>query len=818
MAMGDPGREYTPEWVKEPQTECDCGSWFCPVHWEKGEHSCPLWSPLWAVEDPYQEQVNMDGLEFLCDETVNMGSGERVPISEPVESPNQSVGESTEMGDDDFEVPWRSEDIVHGKYTEAVGNWPAGMDAKLLEVLEELESSMTPGTFHGMFSDELDVQSWSTQNDLDGEAVVNIWKWAQSYMIADSWQAARDMRVARIRHTEQVAPSGTSGYGKRCMPIALMGTTSTTVQTKAIGEDDQSRDAKEQKKLARYKEYLYEVYTSLGARGSLWMVANGQDEIDERKAVFLAKYDKFTNPQTLSSKLSNWKRWIEWASKNGVDVFTPRDLHVAKYIRSRSRGGPSAANGVYQALLFIETYVGVKLHTGSPNVKAIGEKKAKQAGQAAKQAEIATPSMFLRMYRFCQQRLESGEQGTIVVLVMFVMGWMIACIRAKHAQISWVTSVSARFIHFWCPEGKRKVQGVRIPFSWILPRKMGTEIDIWPYMQTVYQALQVGDAPVRYFIPDIQVSQWEDVGAYTAWQARPMPYAKMNNLYRGLAHAIGVASDWAVLMSSYTPRRFGPTCCGALGYDEEQMQALSNWQEVPEHPGKSSKARFVMSRHYDGSTDLLSGDLKGLLVVSLHQAFDVQDDDPTITKSHLEEELKILRALKVDDGPAKLEAMWMADEWQVGHDDSVESDVRPAVKAKQNPFVSKVPVGEAITDAMDEGTGDDTPSSDSGSSESSEEDGSEDDQWQDQCWFIQSEGGPTHFVASVDWQGQPIPHCRTNVGTPFSRQPHLEGNFAKMDALTGRTRGAHVSCLLKVSPSVISAWKNFMGDENMIQD
>ena len=28
-----------------------------------------------------------------------------------------------------------------------VGNWPAGRDAKLLEVLDELESSMTPGTF-----------------------------------------------------------------------------------------------------------------------------------------------------------------------------------------------------------------------------------------------------------------------------------------------------------------------------------------------------------------------------------------------------------------------------------------------------------------------------------------------------------------------------------------------------------------------------------------------------------------------------------------------------------------------------------------------
>ena len=69
------------------------------------------------------------------------------------------------------------------------------------------------------------------------------------------------------------------------------------------------------------------------------------------------------------------------------------------------------------------------------------------------------------------------------------------------------------------------------------------------------------------------------------------------------------------------------------------MQALSNWQEIPEHAGKSTsaKARFVMSRHYDGSTDLLSGDLKGVLIVALHQAFETRRSGPDISRSHLEE-------------------------------------------------------------------------------------------------------------------------------------------------------------------------------------
>ena len=128
------------------------------------------------------------------------------------------------------------------------------------------------------------------------------------------------------------------------------------------------------------------------------MIAESPDEILEQKDIFISKFEKFTNPITLSSQVSNWKRWTEWSSAQGVDTYSPRDLQVAKYIRSRAKGGPQAANGVYQALLFIETYVGVRLHTGSPNVRSVGEKKPKHSGQAAKQAEIATPSMFLRMF------------------------------------------------------------------------------------------------------------------------------------------------------------------------------------------------------------------------------------------------------------------------------------------------------------------------------------------------------------------------------------------------------------------------------------
>eukprot|EP00746_Dinoflagellata_sp_MGD_P121376 gnl/MRDRNA2_/MRDRNA2_565735_c0_seq1.p1 gnl/MRDRNA2_/MRDRNA2_565735_c0~~gnl/MRDRNA2_/MRDRNA2_565735_c0_seq1.p1 ORF type:complete len:113 (+),score=15.50 gnl/MRDRNA2_/MRDRNA2_565735_c0_seq1:35-340(+) len=91
-----------------------------------------------------------------------------------------------------------------------------------------------------------------------------------------------------------------------------------------------------------------------------------------------------------------------------------------------------------------------------------------------------------------------------------------------------------------------------------------------------------------------------------------------------------------------------------------------------------------MSRHSGGSTDLLSGDLEGILIVSLHCAFEMKDDDSVISRDHLEGEVQILRTFKTGEGPSKLEEIWMSNQWQVGED---RKDEKPLVTvAKQKEF------------------------------------------------------------------------------------------------------------------------------------
>ena len=704
--------------------------------------------------------------------------------------------------------------------------WPSDIDQKLLEVIYKMQEDMHPARFYGLFSDEEDCVAWAVKEGVEESHASRIWAWAANSVFLQDKRRDKAIREDRFKIPQPLAELqsaySVSLVNKRIMPVTLNGSANTEIQVAKSRRIGMSKEDKRAAKLTAYKEFMYDLYIAAGPRGQHWMIIHDEEEMGVRREVILSKLDKFTDPSALQGKRSNWRRWEQWAKERGICPFGPRELEVARYIRSRSGGGHTAANGVYQALLFLETYVGVRLHTDKDNVIAMGERKPRAAGVASKQAEIATPSIYLRIFWFCKKRAEAGEGGTVVVLGMLILAWMVACIRAKHAQTSWITKVSSRFIHWWCPEGKRRVQGVRVPFAWLIPRVVGPGLDIWPYMDKVYGALKEGeDTKLPFFIPDVDVKGWQDLNADTPWLPRAMEQDKMSKMFRGMCVAVGVAADWAAMMTTYTLRRFAPTCGGAMGYNEEQMQALSSWQEIPQHRDKKpdARARFIMSRHYDGSTDLMSGDLKGVMVVALHYSFKVSGDlkGDSIRQDHLDEELKIMRKVKSGETPDKLEQQWMSEHWEIGKDEAEAKPIKITVEAKHE-FSWAQPKGAA---ASDESEVEEDPSSGSdNSSESSGEEGRSVDEEVDLStgWFIQTQGGPTHFVWSQPDKGLPVPFCRKPSGAPFGRMPYMCGTCDKLDALTGITKGAHIQCLMLAPAAVQSAWKRFAGDNIVHQN
>ena len=699
--------------------------------------------------------------------------------------------------------------------------WPVDIDVNLLAAIHGMEEDMHPARFHGLFEDEDDCEAWAQEEGVDANHAVRIWAWSANTVFLRDKTRDRAIREDRLKMPQslehlQVAKS-VPLVSKRFMPVTLTSSTDKEIRVTRTRKGGMSKEDKAVAKLESHKEFMYDLYMAAGPRGQHWLEIHNEEEMEERREVILSKLDKFTDPSALSGKKSNWRRWEQWAKARGVSPFEPRELEVARYIRSRSGGGHTAANGVFQALLFLESYVGVRLHTSKQNIISMGERKPRAEGVPSKQAEIATPSIYLRIFQYCKQKSDAGEGGTVVVLGMMILAWMVACIRAKHAQTSWVTKVSSRFIHWWCPEGKRRVQGVRIPFAWLIPRILGPDLDVWPYISQVYDALKSEESQkLTFFIPDVDVVGWQDLNASTPWVARAMPYDKMSKMLRGMCVAVGVSADWAAMMTTYTPRRFGPTCCGAMGYDEEQMQALSSWQEIPQHQDKKpgSRARFVMSRHYDGSTDLMSGDLKGVMVVALHYSFKMTDqpEQDIIEQNHLDEELKILRKVKSGGVPDELEQQWMSPHWEVGKDEDTTEPVKITVQAKHE-FSWDKPGKTAIPDNSE---AEDEASEGSGSSSDSSEEGSQDPEDEELAlstgWFIQNQGGPTHFVWSQTGQGLPVPLCRKPSGNPFSRTPYMCGTCNKLDDLAGVTKGAHLPCLMLAPPAVQAAWRQFAGD------
>ena len=712
----------------------------------------------------------------------------------------------------------KSEDVM--RQTDAL--WPSHTDLSLLEAIHKMEADMHPARFYGLFKDEEDCKMWAREEGVDELHAVRTWTWAANMVFIRDKVRDKAIREDKFKIPP---PSGDLQLAcpaplvhKRIMPVALTSTTSREIHVARACRKGSSKEDKQLAKLQSHKEFMYDLYMAAGPRGQHWMESHNEEEMEERREVILSKLDKFTDPGALSGKKSNWRRWEQWAKEKGICPFEARELEVAQYIRKRGRGGHTAANGVFQALAFLESYVGVRLHTDKQNIISMGERKPRAEGVPSKQAEIATPSIYLRVYDFCKQKSDAGEGGTVVVLGMLILAWMVACIRAKHAQTSWITKITARFIHWWCPEGKRRVQGVRVPFAWIIPRVLGPGLDVWPHLDRVYTALKDGgDAKLPFFIPDVDVVGWQDLNADTPWISRAMPYDKMSKMFRGMCVAVGVAADWAAMMTTYTPRRFGPTACGAMGYDEEQMQALSSWQEIPQHQDKKpgSRARFVMSRHYDGSTDLMSGDLKGVMIVALHYAFGTPEQPPkgAIEQNHLDEELKILRKVKAGGIPDQLEQEWMSARWEIGKDEETTESIAITVKAKYEfswgqTTESKPTEGSEAEEGLSEGP-------DSSSESSGEEPGEAEDEELDlkTGWFVQTQGGPTHFVWSQSSSGLPVPFCRKPSGAPFNRSPYMCGTCVKLDDLAGATKGAHLPCLMLAPPAVQAAWRKFAGDD-----
>ncbi|CAE7221219.1 unnamed protein product [Symbiodinium sp. CCMP2592] len=167
---------------------------------------------------------------------------------------------------------------------------------------------------------------------------------------------------------------------------------------------------------------------------------------DCHRAWVLNKFEKFTDDQLK------------------VPAFRPDAISFFHFIEHVAGGGPTAARSVWHQLQFLRDRLGLDLPLADLKEFVMG----KARGQPVTQARVVEPAFAVGpLYALSR----SAGPGKVLLQVIFMA--LVSCIRWRHLQRSYFTHEDGTLLHAHCIQGKRRVQGVRPPYSWTAPLLSG---------------------------------------------------------------------------------------------------------------------------------------------------------------------------------------------------------------------------------------------------------------------------------------------------------------------------------------------------------
>jgi hypothetical protein len=342
----------------------------------------------------------------------------------------------------------------------------------------------------------------------------------------------------------------------------------------------------------------------------------------------LRNFREFDEGQ-LRTKLSVLKRWQKWyESKYPTEEEHPYWLPPAKavsaFLASVSEGGPTAASGAYQGLLWWRNYVGVPFHLDDPCSSSYKTKDAGHAELPAKPVNVIVFEKFLK--------LAMAGQGSISIFAALAILLLTACLRYAHLQRSTKLHVRGGFLVATCTRGKRRVAGVRPPFEWASPMILQKGVSPFDQVLVLYAEMEQRlGAPPTFIIPDMAIID-RKLTASSLIMAKPMPLAKFTNIFQSLLLGFGVPEPDSLEFTSYSLRRFLPTLADIFQMESEHKAALGNWVECPTAASTTSsaaasgrcgvrpRAQATMAQRYAEDKTLTSGAIKQRVLVMLSMA------------------------------------------------------------------------------------------------------------------------------------------------------------------------------------------------------
>ena len=329
----------------------------------------------------------------------------------------------------------------------------------------------------------------------------------------------------------------------------------------------------------------------------------------------LSKFEKFSDEQ-LKPPLRAWARWEDWRSRNcpGVAACHPDAISFFHFIEHVACGGPTAARSVWHHLHFLRQRLGLDLPLDDTREYVMGKARTKPVVQA----RVVEPAFVVGLLYALSTSAGPGR-----VLLQCVTLALFSCIRWRHLQRSYFTHSDGTLLHAHCVQGKRRVQGVRPPYSWTVPLLDGLCAGLpgLPASPDWAQGLSelFADLAPRvpagiqpFLVPRIRR---DSSGCWALGDVlcQPMGYRAFTEAFRGVLVQLGEGPD----SESYTfnsLRRFMATLANFLHLDPQQAQAIGHWQEIPHGSSAggggsldSMRARCPMAERYSGVKHQVAG-------------------------------------------------------------------------------------------------------------------------------------------------------------------------------------------------------------------
>lgn len=308
-------------------------------------------------------------------------------------------------------------------------------------------------------------QRYVQQSGITSVLETNVWDTAEEYLsgctataatkaeLASFWSAAQGacalaLRQAVVRHTEDSSclPVSTRSFfaPSRSAPTsALKPSTGCTPHKKRRLRQLQPTEASQHLQNLQLRERqiveqscteLWKLFLEVGEQGTLWQEYSKLSSCDREHFASMF-FDELclVSVTSLQSALRVVDRWRRHCQDTHIHPWQASSIHVALWLRSLRERGPTAPNGAFHMLKWLEGKIGIVFHSSSDRVRG------QSAIPSTHEEEQATP-LSLQILLALESLVPSRNHAVAALALTWIV-LSLGVLRFAHLQRSTIVRI-----------------------------------------------------------------------------------------------------------------------------------------------------------------------------------------------------------------------------------------------------------------------------------------------------------------------------------------------------------------------------------------